>query len=139
MCPPAGSSPEVEEDPLAPPAPQLASGWGEVCFASQPASQTAGAPGSSTPASLGGVPSSLGVASQPDPGADSASLPAPTPPGSAVAIGSSAPPTSVALDVALSSTSRQGSVTWLQRGVSKPKTYTDGTVRWGMSASTIPE
>jgi hypothetical protein len=30
---------------------------------------------------------------------------------------------------------QQGPVTRLQKGISKPKIYTDGTVRWGMSAS----
>jgi hypothetical protein len=137
MCPPVGNNTELEDDA---PAPQSASGSGAIPSASQPPSgNAAGGLGSFTPSSPGGGSSPRGVAAQLDPGTGSTSLPAPTPSRSGVPIGSPAPPRSIALDVAPSSTSREGPVTRLQRGVSKPKTYTDGTVLWGMSASTIPE
>jgi hypothetical protein len=128
MCPPAGSSTEGEEDSPAPPAPNQPRDRGRSPLrprwrhARQQAIWDLLLP-------------SPGVASFPlvwphnlipARGAGSTSLSAPTLSGSAVPIGRSpAPSTSIAPDVAPSSTSRQGPVTRLQRGVWKPKTYTD--------------
>lgn len=112
----------------------------------QPASTT-GAGGSSV---AGSVPPSLfgtGSVSHVDPGAPSQ---ADSPAGSPTAAGGSG----VALDSALSSTPDTGPlpsasspppppvqqrVTRLQHGISKPKQFTNGTVRWGMSATSSEE
>jgi hypothetical protein len=126
MCPPAGSSTEGEEDSPAPPAPNQPRDQGRSPLRPNRRHARQQAIWDLLLPSPGGVSSLPGVVAQLDPGAGSTSLSAPTLSGSAVPIGRSpAPSMSIAPDVAPSSTSRQGPVTRLQRGVSKPKTYTD--------------
>jgi histone deacetylase 1/2 len=84
------------------------------------------------------------VAAQPDPSGGE-HLAALTPdadllPGSGVAAGGSdVPPMNVVVPASSSNTQQQRPSTRLQQGISKPKVYTDGTVRWCMLASSAIE
>jgi histone deacetylase 1/2 len=140
MCPLAGDSAAAEGDlPAEPEAPDAVSpsGSGELLSPSTAAPVGHGSSMAGIPRS---APSTTHAAAQTDQGRESAS--------SAGSIGSVVPPespgysttaSSAAPGVAPSNVSHQGPVTRLQPGISKPKTYTDGIVRWGMSVSHSPE
>jgi transposase InsO family protein len=140
MCPPAGDSTATEGDLLAEPAsPDAASpsGSGELL---SPSTAAPGGHGSSVASAPRSAPSTTHAPAQTDQGQESASPAGPV--GSAVhteAPRSATTASPAAPGVAPSNPSHQGPVTRLQRGISKPKTYTDGTVRWGMSVRHSPE
>lgn len=97
----------------------------------------AAGPRSSAPESADEPSSPSGVATQLDPAPGSTSLPEPI--GSDAPLGSPVPAPSALPGAASSSVPSQWPTTRLQRGISKPKIYTDSTVRWGLNASSLPE
>jgi histone deacetylase 1/2 len=142
MCLPPGGSTGGEADPPATsdgPAGASSSGTSgtsPVLSDAAPDADSAAACGSTAAGSAVPALETLPAATL-DPGGESASL---SSPGSAAASGSAgAAGNSVAPAAPTPSTTPQGPVTRRQRGIVKPKTYTDGTVRWGMSTSTVPE
>lgn len=138
MCPLPGNNmgARLEPDPLHNGGAAPGSGSESApALPSQSASPHSSTAGSSAPLPDNASPSSSSTAVQSDPGAGehapaSATVEIPPPRSSAGggSIASSAPPPIH---------QHQGPVTRLQRGIQKPKIFTDGTVGWGMSASTI--
>jgi hypothetical protein len=133
MCSPPGSNTEAEADPPVVTAATSSSDAGEL----PPLSNAIPVWGSSAAKPEAIASPSPHVVAQVDPVSESASLHGPM--GSSVLPGSGAPPQSAASPAASPPVSQQGSVTKRQRDIIKPKTYTNGTVRWGMSASNISE
>jgi histone deacetylase 1/2 len=133
MCPPPGSNAAAEADLPAMTAAASSSGAGEP---PSPSNEILVA-GSSVAETDAVASPSPHVAAQIDPGSGSASPHTLT--GSGVPSGSGVSPPSAASPTASPPALQQGPVNRRQRGIFKPKTYTDGTVRWGMSASHVSE
>jgi histone deacetylase 1/2 len=135
MCFQPGSSAQLEADLLAAvvDSPGASISGSEAAATPHTTSSTGSdAQGSSAAGLDSGGSAPMHVVAQSDPGADSGVAPV----GSlAASPGSGVEPSSAAPVVLPAPSLQQGPVTRLQKGISKPKIYTDGTVRWGMSAS----
>jgi len=149
MCLPRGDSSRVEADPPDTDRIELASGSGQQVASGQSSPSTssprAGTAGLSASGSSTQAPTLLPITGSPpraasDPGRESVPAAEHTDPTGSDA---SAPSAGADVTVVVSGVApSEGSgitrrVTRLQRGIVKPKIYTDGTIRWGMLADSV--
>jgi histone deacetylase 1/2 len=132
LCRSPGDSANTEGDSpgaVVVPVAESASGSEAISIVLPPAAEA----GLSAAGSFNPVTSSTRVGAQQDPNSPSQTLDSMG--STAPPSGSAVTPSGAASSVASAFPPQQGPVTRLQRGISQPKVYTDGTVRWGMLAA----